>query len=274
MTLAFPIAVKYITLQMKLTVTLLPVYDEIDLPINLNSAIRAVIQAVIDEKPRFCSHPEQVLNDQPDHEFTFSQLHIPSRRIFNNRIKARKSPLTLYISSPDTRLIRCMMHGFMETGVLRLAGEKMKILKAEVEDIEMQTTTLRATCLSPFVVQRPQPDTHLQFALPHEYDLPAFLGRTMSERYHNYYPDDALESEALSIYFDPAYVLRRQGKITKLITVDIPGYPTPIKIKGIQAPVILEGSPHILKFALEAGLGSFTGFGFGMLQPTPDHSAG
>lgn len=103
------------------------------------------------------------------------------------------------------------------------------------------------------------------FILPMDYDMNHYLTQAMHRRYEAYY-GETLEKPFLKVEFDPDYVLRKKSKITKLINIhkyeDL-GF---LKVKSFFSPLVLRGTPELVRFAYEAGLGEFTDYGFGMLQ--------
>ena len=131
------------------------------------------------------------------------------------------------------------MHGLIDFSDVKLAGVLFQVSQAEIVPETGICSPARFTCLSPFVVTRPS----LQK-----------------------YSPDAQHTGDISITFEPKYVLKRQGKITKLIKVNFSDDEYPIPVKSILSPFIMEGDENILRFAHEAGLGIYTDFGFGMLD--------
>lgn len=73
----------------------------------------------------------------------------------------------------------------------------------------------------------------------------------------------------LDVSFDNDYINYKGGaeSVSKLITIR-QGKPNEFKIKGFVAPLVIKGSPEILKIAYQCGIGERNTLGFGMLETT------
>lgn len=253
---------------MKLKLTLYPFESRYELPINLNSHLTGVImkvmQSVGDQVFQDAKSPIQFSWKEFDH-YTFSQLHIPSRQIRGDFISCVAGDVSLYISSPSEAFIMGLMQIFADVNDVKIANTFFKVTQIEIIPQPKIESTAFFTCLSPVVIYRKGENIFHRFAVPQDFRLSAYAAESVKINYERYYgvtPD----SDNLEIKFEADYVLKRKGKITKLIQVNIDSEKAPAKIKGFLAPFYLSGDPKLMKFAYERGLGEYSNFGFGMLD--------
>ncbi|BFN36337.1 CRISPR-associated endoribonuclease Cas6 [Fidelibacter multiformis] len=251
---------------MLLRLILAPQVPNYSIPINVNTQVRHLIRLATRTFHRHCD--EKIIRErrwQSFDTYTFSQLHIPNRKINENRIMGGEEPTTLYISSPDIQFIKCLDKVFKEWEVIQIQTTRFTLVRTEFEETPELEEVPHFTCLSPAAITRPQKSKAFMFILPMDYDMNHYLTQAMHRRYEAYY-GETLEKPFLKVEFDPDYVLRKKSKITKLINIhkyeDL-GF---LKVKSFFSPLVLRGTPELVRFAYEAGLGEFTDYGFGMLQ--------
>ena len=251
---------------MLLRLILAPQVPNYSIPINVNTQVRHLIRLATRSFHRFCD--ESIIKDKKWQSFdayTFSQLHIPNRKINENRIMGGEEPTTLFISSPDKVFIHCLETVFKEWEVIQIQTTRFTLVRTETEESPELEDVPHFTCLSPIALSRPQRSKAFMFVLPQDYDLNHIMTATMTRRYEEFY-GKSLENPKISVEFDPDYVLRKKSKITKLINIHKYEEMGFLKVKSLFSPLVLRGTPELLLFAYEAGLGEFTDYGFGMLQ--------
>lgn len=128
---------------------------------------------------------------------------------------------------------------------------------ARVVDIRIQYTPLfsekeRFSLASPVLIKRYNnegKETHYTY-------LDEEAGKLMAETLKAKAKIAGLDTENVKVYFDKEYHSPR----TKIISYKN------IKNRVTMCPVIIEGSPEIVAFAWDVGIGNSTGIGFGALK--------
>ncbi len=256
---------------MRLKIKFSPAHRKFTLPINLNSYIRRLIRQQFDTFNQACAQnnplkrsEEPKFNSEFDC-FTFSQLQIPHRHIKGDLIIGEQCEVSLFISSPSERFIYCLMQAMSELDRVRIADAYFSVSELEILQPVNLSFPAFFSCMSPVVVTHPTKLEYTQFALPQDFDLSENLSEVMRQRYEDY-SGKAIPDAELKLQFDANYVLKRGGKITKLINLLNPENSSNLRVKGFLAPFILSGDSRLVQFAFEGGLGVMTADGFGMLE--------
>ena len=256
---------------MRLKIIFLPMQRKFVLPINLNAFIRSLIREHITEFGSLCE--EQVygidksrgkFNEEFDC-YTFSQLHIPHRQIKGDQIVGEQCEVSLFVSSPNEPFIYCLMQALSELDKVMIADTPFSLSELEILPPLTIVSPAFFSCMSPIVVTHPSDFEYIQFALPQDYDLSKYLSEIMRLRYEDC-TGVALPEAEIQLQFDANYVLKRGGKITKLINIPNPENGANLRVKGFLAPIILSGDEKLIRFAFDSGLGVMTSDGFGMLE--------
>jgi CRISPR-associated endoribonuclease Cas6 len=260
---------------MRLRIKFLPEQKKFKLPINLNSYIRRLIQSQFDSFSHACGQ-QNIIKEKNGAKYnaefdcyTFSQLQIPHRYINGDTIVGERCEVSLYISSPSQRFIYCLMQAMSELDTVKIADTIFSVSELEILPQPKIASPAFFTCMSPIVVTHPTHLEYMQFALPQDFDLSENLAEIMRQRYEDC-TGDTVPDAAITLQFDANYVLRRQGKITKLINLINPENASYLRVKGFLAPIILSGDSRLIQFAYEGGLGVMTADGFGMLESLGD----
>jgi len=237
----------------------------ITLPINYNPLLAGAIYHFLAESDAAYAdflHNEGYIAAQKRFKlFTFSQLMAERRRITDGQIHF-SSTLSWYVSSPIERFLSHFADTLLTWGSLQLGSHQLQIKDVTVPRAPRFRKEMRFRCLSPIVMSTKRerdgkPVMH--YCLP---DDPAFSELIYQNliRKHEAIYGHAPHSDALTFRFDPAYIRRRQGRVTRL--VDYRG----IKIRGIMCPFTVSGSPALIHVGYECGFGDKNSAGFGMAE--------
>ncbi|RLF31596.1 MAG: CRISPR-associated endoribonuclease Cas6, partial [Thermoplasmata archaeon] len=188
---------------------------------------------------------------------TFSLLQIPNRTVVTDYIIMNDEKAYFYISSPNNTLLECIKDGLIAKGTLSLAGAKFEISSIRVyAGPKFIRGTYRFSTLSPVVIRATNNKTARERKILYLYatdrDFKEALKLNLIKRFISYYHQVPLDStfEIKKIHrFKPvAYRIGNRYYRGNRIIFDV------------------FGSPELLRFAYESGLGEETFLGFGMLK--------
>lgn len=237
----------------------------ITLPINYNHLLAGTIYHFLAQSDAayadFLHNEGYIAAEKRFKLFTFSQLMAERRRVSRAEIHF-SSTLSWYVSSPVERFLSHFADTLLTEGRLFLGLHQLRIRDVTVPRIPRFQPEMRFRCLSPIVMstKRERDGKHvMHYCLP---DDPAFseLLRQNLIRKHEAIYGRAPHNDALTFRFDPAYIRRRQGRVTRL--VDYKG----IKIRGVLCPFTVSGSPALIRVGYECGFGDKNSAGFGMVE--------
>ncbi len=95
-------------------------------------------------------------------------------------------------------------------------------------------------------------------------DLPRVIQKNLIEKYKVIHNKD-INIPKFEFRFDPEEIERRNGKVSKLITI-AEGTPQETKIKAIQCGFKIKTDPELIKVGYECGFGEKNSMGFGLVQ--------
>ncbi len=186
--------------------------------------------------------------------FTFSRLEAPRRRATPEGLVILSNDAYLWFSSPDAHLARILAHGITMSESVEFGGVRFSVLGLSSPGrITFTDEEVTFTTLSPIVLRR------------HE-ETPA------GPRVIDMGPDDPEYAERLMLNLVKKYTAfyGHPPKRTPSV-VDIPrSKNVRIEIKGTfhkahLMDITLEGSPDVLGFAYDCGLGEKNAMGCGMI---------
>lgn len=200
--------------------------------------------------------------------FTYSQLMVEKhrRRIDreNERITFAPGPIIWQISSPMADFVRHVAGGMLAEGVVVLGPNTLRIDAIEVMPSPVFMETMRFTCLTPIVASKPRAkdegggSTYLRPGESPE-EFSEVIRRNLLSKYAAVYQKE-VEDTRFEMKFDQSYLARDKDKGCKL---------TQFKgtdILGALAPFEATGNPELIRLGYEAGLGTQTGLGHGMID--------
>jgi CRISPR-associated endoribonuclease Cas6 len=245
----------------------------LNLPISYNEYLTAIIYGLLGKSdPEYATflHDEGYkVGDTAKRikPFTYSQLMTPShcRRIDREtrRIVFSPGPIAWQISSPLGDFIRNVAGGMLAEGAINLGPNSLSIESINVMPCPEFTETMRFTCLTPIVAAKPRPKSegggsaYLRPAASPEEFSEVIRGNLLS-KYAAVYQQE-LQDTRFAMSFDENYLARdkdRGCKLTQFKGTDI---------LGALAPFTATGNPELIRLGYEAGLGTQTGLGHGMV---------
>jgi len=205
--------------------------------------------------------------------FTFSQLKVMPYRFTGEGFDGVKTIEFVYSTAAE-KSFEHLVYGLFAKQELcfRFGRKTCRFLVQRVESLpEPQfTDSMRFICLSPITVstKREKADgtglevhflDYLNPAEKSHFCNNLFLNLT--RKYQTllqapYHGDTAFEFQ-----FDPEYLIKRQGKISKLIQ-----FKNGIKIKAFEAPFTISADPDLIKIGYQSGFGEKNSDGFGCVE--------
>jgi CRISPR-associated endoribonuclease Cas6 len=254
------------------------------IPFNYNYALHAAIYRIIQKSSTDYSqylHDQGFANDAVNRRFklfTFSRLFFtPANRTKTGFRQVRQ--IRFIFSTPMEASFEHLVLGLFSDQVmhLNLSGKDVPFAITQVEALPepMFNNTCRFVCLSPIAVstqrEKPdgQPEQHfLDYMNPAERDhFIDNIQKNLIHKFQTFYNDPAPELEfGFTFSFDPAYIARKQGKISKLIHFKKITHSQTTKIKGFEAPFTITADPRLIKIGYEAGFGNDNSAGLGCVD--------
>jgi len=203
--------------------------------------------------------------------FTFSQLLGGQRRVEGDRLCLGGERVQWYITSPIDDFILHLVDGLLRAGALDVAGVAFTVEQAEALAEPQFTLEMRFTCLAPITMSvRAGGQRWAQYLAPDDPRFVAAIQANLERKFalvHARASGDKAPSRgvAFGLTFDPDYIARHGGRISKLI--DYKG----TKIRGYLAPFTVVGPPELLRIGYQCGLGDKNSEGFGMVEVPRPH---
>lgn len=191
--------------------------------------------------------------------FTFSQIHIPKRKIVKDGILAKDGVISFYISSPNDFLIKSLVDGFLEDLEINFQNQKLKIQKIEALRTPDFSTKNEFETLSPIIVRtKKEVDGKLKI-----WDL------APSDKFFNSLENNLIKkylkfnnitetNKKIKIYSDMNFVKRKR--------ISIPKGDNTTHHRAYMMDLILEGDADLIEFAYDVGIGEKNSMGFGMIK--------
>jgi CRISPR-associated endoribonuclease Cas6 len=199
--------------------------------------------------------------------FAYSQLRAPaSRRQLDtdrDEIAFSSGPISWLISSPVEEFVRNVAGGLLAAGALRIAATTLPVAQIQVLPTPVFSEEMRFTCLSPIVAAKPIPKSDgggAHFVRPAD-DAASFseiVRNGLIAKFRILNARDPADAR-FEMAFDQAYLASHRGG-TKLTTFK------KTQTVGILAPFTAKGSVELMEIGWQAGLGSKTGMGHGMVE--------
>jgi CRISPR-associated endoribonuclease Cas6 len=203
--------------------------------------------------------------------FTFSPLLGGPRQITGETLRFDTARLEWYIASPIEPFLLHLVHGLLEAPAVQVGGAELAVAHVETLPEPLFTREMRLTCLAPITMStRTAEQRWAQYLTPDDPRFAAAIGANLERKYKlvQRLAGPAAASfggEAFTLIFDPDYVARHGGKISKLIDYKS------IKIRGYLAPLTVLGPPELIHIGYECGFGDKNSQGFGMVQVARRH---
>ncbi len=235
------------------------------LPINYNHLLTSVIYQFLrlsdPEYARFLHEDGYTIGNKRFKLFTFSQLMARKRQITNDQICFR-SQVMWYVSSPQEAFLGSFAASLMDRGRLRIGSQQLRVMDVEIPRIPRFHPNMKFRCLSPITMSTKRERNGklvMHYCL---HDEPEFseLVRQNLVRKHEAICGHKPRDDSFSMEFDPEYISRRKGRITRLVRFK------DVDIRGVLCPFHACGSPELMLVGYECGFGDKNSAGFGMVE--------
>ena len=244
---------------------------------KLHSAIYRIIEKSSAEFSNFL-HNTGFIDDDNKHLklFTFSKI------IFDKANRTQKGfenvkKFTFFFSSPVEKSFEHLVLGIFSDQTLNLNfgknSYKFDIISVEtIEDPKIKSE-MKFICLSPIASSISQERNEkltnhfLDYMNTDEHDrFVQNIQNNLLRKYKIINGKDFDGNSEFAFNFDPQYIVKRKGRISKLIA-----FKQDIKIKGMEAPFTIKADPELIKIGYECGFGENNSAGFGMVEEVKEN---
>ena len=195
--------------------------------------------------------------------FTFSEIIVPNRKVHpkgspNEGIEIKDNRAYLIYSSPSKDFVEAVVEGLLAEPELRVGKLKFTVDGVEIlknPDVEWHTVHFRT--LSPIVMSTRNAEGKKVPLLPDSKEWYVNLEKNIKHGYEVFYgeePRGKVEIEALRVKMKKYEFPKEKGG----------------KIQAVHGHFIFRGSPELIRFAYEAGVGERGAMGFGCLEVVKD----
>jgi len=245
-----------------------------ELPINYNYYLSSAIYEYLnqsDAEYAFFLHEEGYTTSKGKRFklFTFSQLQAKKRQIVGDKIRFTSS-VTWYVSSPSEDFLGNFAAALLERRQLNIAETKVMLKDLFIPKPPRFSERMRFTCLSPITIStvaERNGERILHYCRPDEADFYEKIQQNLIGKYEVLYGKLPPKSDSLAsledkfrMEFDPEYVKKHNGRITKLVKFK------DIDVIGVMAPFTIEADPRLIELGYECGFGDKNSAGFGMVE--------
>ncbi len=232
-------------------------YDNLELPIQYNHLLQGVIYEVMDPELSAFLHDKGYQSGNRRFKlFTFSRI----KGSFNvNKEKGTlqfSGGLSLTVSSPVIDFCQSIANGLLTRGEIRLGNSRAVVRSIAVEQFTAEDEQIILKTLSPVVTYstllRPDGRKYTCYFQPGDPDYDSLIENNLRKKYQAFYGQEAS---------DGAVKVKKLGTIK----MNIINYKGTI-IKGYSGRLKLTGPRELLQMAVDAGVGSKNGQGFGCVE--------
>jgi len=263
---------------MRLKLTLRQLKPVETLPINTGYYLASAIYGTLAKaSPEFAArlHDNGYASEgarQKFKYFTFSNLRIPVRTIEQGRIISRSRSVSLYLSSPRADFLQNLVTGLLSDGLLRINDVSFEKQLIESLPDPVCSGRMNFSMLSPLAVSLYRDPSSGKSTKEYlRYDdarLPGSLLNNLQAKYRGLNGCEPTESDTpFTVTFSEPYLrrLREKGRsVEKLIAIK-DGEEEETRVKAIECPFTITGSPELIKIGYECGFGENNPMGFGMV---------
>jgi len=168
---------------------------------------------------------------------------------FNEKIK-------LVISSPVDEFCQSIANGLLTKGCLRLGSIDVEVEKMMVQQLKVQEEQVVLRTLSPVVAYstflRPDGRKYTCYFQPGDPDFASLVENNLRKKYQAFYGKKAPVGEVK---------VRRLGQVRQHVM----NYKGTV-VKGCSGKLAVSGPVELLQMAVDAGMGSKNGQGFGCME--------
>lgn len=259
---------------MRIKITFANQFPNTLLPINTNNHLLKLINHLTFDYQRYLSSlaPGNSRCNRFD-KYTFSQLIIPQRLVYNFKIGILSNEFYWFVSSPYYQFLGILAKELRERGRAKICDTHFNVTKVNfICSPEFKESEAQFTCLSPVAVYRRAFSRQTKevnqvdndYLLPGEADYLLTLKKDLLLKY-NMVQSKKRKRIDFDLTFDERYLRKRNNKITKVITLESQ-LEHPEQVHGVLAPLHIKAEPDVLRLIYDLGLGQLNNLGFGMVE--------
>ena len=193
--------------------------------------------------------------------FTFSNIIFSKFEVTKDGINSIDGIINFQVSSPDSKLLRKIINGFIKNNQIMINGKKFLMTNlVRVKDPEF-SDKMEFKTMSPIIVNSYKEINgkmkNWDLSPTDEKFFP-FIERNLIKKYNQFF-DENLTEESIKVSSEMKNVKKKRVSIKRDTSQQY--------YVGYMMDIILEGDSKVIKFAYDCGLSNKNSMGFGMIKP-------
>lgn len=228
--------------------------DKIILPLANNQEVQGLIYHAIGTDSDYSEKVHEkghLFEGRKFKLFTFGELKGKYEICDKNIIYS--SRVTLEIRSPDVYFIQLLLSYFSINSEVQLGNNAVKVEKVRLSDEHVFNDCIEIKTLSPITVYSTEDDGHTTYFSPNDQQFYSAIAENARKKWISCYGNDEEFDMQIFPTENDKYIKRATHFKTTFIT-------------AWHGSFILKGSPRVLDFLFQTGLGSKNSQGFGMFN--------
>lgn len=224
------------------------------LPFNYSYKLAAVILGAIYKSNKELA--DSIHNGGRYKYLTFSQIQIPKREIAGDRIRILSEKVYFYVSSPSRNILNSVVEGFLTDPMVQIDHTFFRVEKVKIYNTpKFGRGKYLFSTLSPIVLRVMRTingEKQPRYLYVTDDEFMDRLKENLLRKYAVYYGEEPADKSfrILRVYSFKPVAFEVKGTYHR----------------GNKIVFSATGSPELLKFAYESGLGEKTAMGFGMIK--------
>ena len=193
--------------------------------------------------------------------FTFSNIIFSKFEVTKEGFKSIDGLINFQISSPDSKLLRKIINGFIKNNQITINGNEFTMTNiVMVKDPEF-SNKMKFKTMSPIVV-----NSHKEIngelkswdLAPTDENFFPFIERNLIKKYNQFFNEE-LSDDSIKVSSDMKNVKKKRVVIKRNKSQQ--------HYVCYMMDITLDGDPKVIKFAYDCGLSNKNSMGFGMIKP-------
>ena len=260
--------------QMRITLQLSHRSRHLTLPVNINHLVSSLIYNIVaNSSSEFAERLHEQgyrLEKRTFKLFTFSPLipagHRRWRMNGDGTMTTDAQSVSLLISSGKAEFVEHLVVGLLHQPLVQIGAQRFRVETVKKLDPPELGDDMACIMMSPLVCSTKRDgEKYPRFLLPNDEEFERVLLENLLGKYETLHQHAFEEEAELRFEVPEAYMARRQGKITKLITLK-EGSPDETKVRGTLAPFQLRVARPLMEVGYYCGFGGLNAQGFGMVK--------
>jgi len=245
------------------------------LPVNVNHLISSLIYNIVaNSSSEFAERLHEQgyrLEKRTFKLFTFSPLipvgHWRWRMNGDGTMTTDARNVSLLISSGKAEFVEHLVIGLLHQPFVQIGRQRFRVETVKKLEPPELSDDMHCIMMSPLVCSaKREGKKYPQYLLPGDEGFERVLLENLLGKYEALY-GKSYESKKAALRFEVSeeYMERKQGKITKLVTLK-EGSPDETKVRGTLAPFRLRVPQPLMEVGYYCGFGGLNAQGFGMVK--------